>query len=80
MRACVSGHWGIENGMHGVRDGAIREDASRIRKGSASQVVAIPRNITILLFKRLGHESEAAATRPYVYKPEESLEALSMSV
>jgi hypothetical protein len=38
------------------------------------------RNITILLFKRLGHKSEAAATRHYVCKPEESLEALSTSV
>jgi len=66
--------------MYGVRDGAIREDASRIRKVSSPQVVVILRNITILLFKRLGHKSEAAATRPYVYKPEESLEALSMSV
>src|SRR5204863_8183058 len=27
------GHWGIENGLHGVRDGTLREDASRIRKG-----------------------------------------------
>jgi hypothetical protein len=66
--------------MHGVWDGALREDASRIRKGSAPQVVAIMRNITILLFKRLGHRSEAAATRRYVCKPEESLEALSTSV
>jgi hypothetical protein len=66
--------------MHGVWDGALREDASRIRKGSAPQVVAILRNITILAFKRLGHKSEAAATRHYVCKPEESLEALSMSV
>ena len=40
-------HWGIENGLHGVRDGTLREDAGRIRKGSAPQVMAILRNITI---------------------------------
>ena len=41
------GHWGIENGLHGVRDGTLREDASRIRRGSATQVMAIVRNIVI---------------------------------
>ena len=35
------GHWGIENGLHGVRDGTLREDPSRIRRGSATQVMAI---------------------------------------
>jgi predicted transposase YbfD/YdcC len=57
------GHWGIENGLHGVRDGALREDASRIRKGSAAQVMAVVRNIVVFLFDRLGHKSAAAATR-----------------
>ena len=27
------GHWGIENNLHGVRDGTLREDASRIPEG-----------------------------------------------
>src|SRR5438309_5292526 len=31
------GHWGIENGLHGVRDGTLREDASRIRRGAATE-------------------------------------------
>src|SRR5512135_1177282 len=34
------GHWGIENGLRGVRDGTLREDASRIRKGSGLEVMA----------------------------------------
>jgi hypothetical protein len=74
------GHWGIENGLHGVRDGTLREDASRIRKGSATQVMAGLRNIAIFLFKRLGHKSAAAATRYYVCHPEKSLEVLSTPV
>jgi predicted transposase YbfD/YdcC len=57
------GHWGIENGLHGVRDGTLREDASRIRKGSATQVMAIVRNIVIFLFNREGYTNAAAATR-----------------
>ncbi len=27
-------HWGIENGLHGRRDGTLREDASRVRQGA----------------------------------------------
>ena len=74
------GHWGIENGLHGVRDGTLREDASRIRKGSATQVMAIVRNIVIFLFKRSGHTNAAAATRHYVCHPEKSLEVLSTPI
>ena len=74
------GHWGIENGRHGVRDGTLREDASRIRKGSGPEVMAALRNIVIFLFKRLGHKSAAAATRHYVCHPEESLEVLSTPI
>jgi predicted transposase YbfD/YdcC len=44
------GHWGIENGLHGVRDGTLREDASRIRTGSGPEVMAALRNIVIFLF------------------------------
>ena len=73
-------HWGIENGLHGVRDGTLREDASRIRKGSGPEVMAALRNIVIFLFKRLGHKSAAAATRHYVCNPEKSLELLSRRI
>jgi predicted transposase YbfD/YdcC len=74
------GHWGIENGLHGVRDGTLREDASRIRKGSAPQVMAALRNIVIFLFKRFGYKSAAAATRHYVCNPAESLAVLSTPI
>jgi hypothetical protein len=71
------GHWGIENGLHGVRDGTLGEDASRIRKGSSPQTMAILRNIIVYVFSRLGHKNAAAATRYYVCHPEKSLEVLS---
>jgi hypothetical protein len=73
-------HWGIENGLHGVRDGTLREDASRVRKGSGPEVMAALRNIVIFLFKRLGHDSAAEATRHYVCNPQESLDVLSRSI
>lgn len=71
------GHWGIENGLHGVRDGTLREDASRIRRGAATETMAILRNIVVFLFKRLGHDNAAAATRHYVCHPEKTLAILS---
>lgn len=38
------GHWGIENGLHYRRDVTLGEDASRIRRGEAPQVMAALRN------------------------------------
>jgi hypothetical protein len=74
------GHWGIENGLHGVRDGTLGKDASRIRRGSAAQVMAIVRNIAVFLFQRAGYESAAAATRHYACHPGETLELLSTPI
>lgn len=76
----VRGHWGIENGLHYVRDVTLREDASRIRKGSAPQVMAILRNIVVFLFDRFGHKNAAAATRHYVCHPEKTVEVLSIPI
>ncbi|QDV38320.1 hypothetical protein [Tautonia plasticadhaerens] len=70
-------HRGIENGLHGVRDGTSREDASRIRRGGSAQVMAIPRNVIIFCLGRSGHRNAAAATRHYVCHPEEAIELLS---
>ncbi len=69
--------WGIENGLRGVRDGTLREDAGRNRKGAATETPAILRNIIVFLFHRLGRKNAAAATRHYVCHPEESLKILS---
>jgi predicted transposase YbfD/YdcC len=77
LLALTRSHWGIENGLHGVRDGTLREDASRIRRGSAAQVMAIVRNIAIFVFKREGYANAAAATRHYVCHPGETVEIVS---
>ena len=80
LLALTRGHWGIENGLHGVRDGTLRADASRIRRGSATEVMAIVRNIVIFVFNRRGYTSVAAGTRHYVCHPEETLEILSTPI
>jgi hypothetical protein len=77
LLALTRGHWGIENGLHGVRDGTLREDASRIRRGSATQVMAIVRNLVVFVFNRQGYTNAATATRHYVCHPHETLEILS---
>jgi predicted transposase YbfD/YdcC len=73
----IRDHWGIENGLHYVRDVTLREDASRIRRGSAPEMMAALRNVIVFLFKRLGHTNAAAATRHYVCHPEKTVEILS---
>jgi predicted transposase YbfD/YdcC len=56
------GHWQIENGSHYRRDVTLGEDASRIRAGSAPQVMAALRNSIIHLAQEVA-PSLAAAVR-----------------
>ncbi len=57
------GHWGIENGLHYRRDVTMAEDASRIRKGGAPQVMAAVRNSIVHVLSDVGASSLAAAMR-----------------
>ena len=57
------GHWGIENQLHYKRDVTLGEDASRVRKGGAPQVMAALRNGLIHLLSDVGAPSLAAAIR-----------------
>jgi hypothetical protein len=57
------GHWGIENGLHYRRDVTLGEDASRIHKGVAPQVMAALRNTVIYVLKDVEGPSLASAMR-----------------
>ena len=57
------GHWGIENGLHYRRDVTMGEDASRVRKGVAPQVMAALRNSILYLLDDLVAPNLAAAMR-----------------
>jgi hypothetical protein len=59
----VRGHWGIENGLHHRRDVTMGEDASRVRKGVAPQVMAALRNGVIHVLSEVVAPSLAAAMR-----------------
>jgi len=57
------GHWEIENDLHYRRDVTLGEDASRIRKGVAPQVMAALRNTIIHVLKDTVAPNLAAAMR-----------------
>ena len=72
-------HWGIENGLHHVRDVTFREDACRVRSGHAPQVLASLRNVAVYLLNRVETPSLAAATRRVAARPEQALPWLGLA-
>jgi hypothetical protein len=63
------GHWGIENGLHFVRDVTLGEDACRVRTGPAPQALAAMRNVVVQLLEGVEAASKAAATRRFAARP-----------
>lgn len=51
VQAAVRGHWGIENGLHYILDVTYGEDASRIRRNSATNMSRL-RRITMNMLKQ----------------------------
>lgn len=72
------GHWGIENRLHYVRDVTMGEDASRIRKGAAPQVMAALRNSVIHVLSDVVAPSIAAAMRTMGNCLAKALEVLAL--
>lgn len=73
----IRSHWGIENRLHHVRDTTFGEDASRVRSGSAPQVLAAFRNAVIHLLEGVEATSKAAARRRLAARPEEAILLIS---
>lgn len=59
----VREHWGIENGSHYRRDVTLGEDASRVRKGGAPEVMAALRSVVIHLAQEVAPSLAAAVRR-----------------
>jgi hypothetical protein len=72
----VRDHWQIENRLHYVRDVTLREDACRVRKGTAPQVLAALRNAVVHLLAGVAAPSRAAAIRRFNAHPDEALRLL----
>lgn len=62
-------HWSIENRLHWVRDMTFGEDACRVRKGSAPQILASFRNAAIRLLHAVGCTNIAARLRRHAAQP-----------
>ena len=71
------GHWGIENGLHYIRDETLGEDRCRVRRGQGARVLASMRNAAVHLLKGTEHRSVAAATRAMTAQPELALNLLN---
>ena len=59
------GHWTIENRVHRVRDGAMREDSGQIHAGRSAHALAALRNAIVNLFRQQGWANIADAFRHY---------------
>jgi predicted transposase YbfD/YdcC len=75
----IRGHWQVENGLHYVRDVTFGEDASRVRTGTAPQVLACLRNLVIGALSRAGPVNTAAALRHHSRDPRRPLATLGIT-
>jgi predicted transposase YbfD/YdcC len=71
-------HWAIENELHYKRDVTLAEDASRIRKGVAPQVMAALRNSIIHILNDVKAPNLAAAVRTMANCFSQALELLGL--
>jgi hypothetical protein len=76
LLALLRGQWGIENGLHDVRDVTLGEDACRVRRGSAASGLAGLRNAALALLGRLELPSMAEAVRACVLRPKRAFRLL----
>ena len=66
-------HWGIESGLHYVRDVTLGEDRCRVRRGQSARVLASLRNVAIHLLRREDDSSLAATTRRLAAFPHQAV-------
>ena len=72
----IRGHWGIESLHH--RDTTYREDASRVRTGTAPRIMASIRNQAISLARTAGWTNIAQAIDHYRSHPADALQLLGL--
>jgi predicted transposase YbfD/YdcC len=70
--------WGIENGLHYRRDVSLQEDASRIRRGHAPQVLAALNNIVVSLAAYHHELNLAKVQREFQYHLDRALAQLAL--
>jgi len=78
LLAMWRGRWEIENRVFWVRDVVLREDASRIRSGTAPFAVGAVRNAALNYLRARGTANVAAAVRENALKVAELLRNLGV--
>ena len=71
-------HWRIENCLHYVRDVTLGEDASRVRTGSAPQILAGLRNAVVHLIRSVDAESRPDALEQLAARPNQAMELIGL--
>ena len=69
LLALKRGHWGIENGLHRVKDVTLGEDQSTLHCGQGPAVMAFLRDAAISLLRRAGIYQIAARLRQHAQDP-----------
>lgn len=59
----IKSHWGIENGLHWVKDVTFKEDASHVKTAQAPENTSVFRNIVINVFRANNYTNLAQAQR-----------------
>ncbi|MEV4569546.1 ISAs1 family transposase [Nonomuraea sp. NPDC049419] len=77
LAALIRGHWSIE-ALHHIRDVTYREDASRVRTGTAPRIMASLRNLAIGLARLLGWTNIASAADYYRSHPADGMHLLGL--
>ncbi|MGP3919967.1 ISAs1 family transposase [Nonomuraea sp. 10N515B] len=78
LATLIRGHWSIEV-LHHIRDVTFREDASKIRTGTAPRIMASLRNLAIGLTRLIGWTNITAATDHYRSHPADGLQLLGLT-
>ena len=72
-------HWKIESELHDTRDVTLREDAGRVRSGTAPQVLAVLRNAIVHLLAAVDAQSLPEAIEQLQIYPARAQELIGIS-
>lgn len=65
----LRGHWSVENNLHWEKDHIFHEDAHRLARGSAPEIMAHIRSLCISLINQLGYQNISKAIREFGHQP-----------
>ena len=74
------GHWGVENGLHFVKDVVLGEDKSLLHQGAGPSIMAQLRDTALNLLRLAGHRHIAARLRYHSRHVEAVLPLLGLTL